>query len=107
MKDYGTGTTVFDLVYPDLVMGENTVLCPFHGEKTPSMQINTVQKIYHCFGCGRHGTENDFCMEYYNVSRDQVSQFKELLFTIAIYLVTYYFLIIERNTILIAKLIDL
>lgn len=80
MKEYGTGTTVFDLVYPDLVMGENTVLCPFHGEKTPSMQINTVQKIYHCFGCGRHGTENDFCMEYYNISRDQVSQFKELLF---------------------------
>ena len=52
MKDYGSGTTVFDLVYPNLVMGENTVLCPFHPERTPSMQINTMQKIYHCFGCG-------------------------------------------------------
>ena len=80
MKEYGTGTTVFDLVFPNLVMGENTVLCPFHGEKTPSMQINTIQKIYHCFGCGKHGTENDFCMEYYGIGRDQVSQFKELLF---------------------------
>lgn len=78
--EYGSGTTVFDLVFPDLVMGENTVLCPFHYEKTPSMQINTVSKIYHCFGCGRHGTENDFCMEYYGIGRDQVSQFKEVLF---------------------------
>lgn len=78
--EYGSGTTVFDLVFPDLVMGENTVLCPFHNEKTPSMQINTISKIYHCFGCGRHGTENDFCMEYYGIGRDQVSQFKELLF---------------------------
>ena len=80
MKEYGAGTTVFDMVFPNLVMGENTVLCPFHSEKTPSMQINTVQRIYHCFGCGRHGTENDFAMEYYGVGREQVSQFKDLLF---------------------------
>lgn len=80
MKDYGTGTTVFDLVFPDLVMGENTVSCPFHSEKTPSMQINTVQKMYHCFGCGAHGSENDFITQYYKVGRDQTSAFKELLF---------------------------
>ena len=79
-ENYGNGMTIFDMVYPDLTMGENTVLCPFHPEKTPSMQINTVQKIYHCFGCGRHGTENDFGMEYYGIGRDQISQFKELLF---------------------------
>ena len=79
MKDYGTGTTVFDLVFPDLVMGENTVSCPFHSEKTPSMQINTVQKMYHCFGCGAHGSENDFITQYYKVGRDQTSAFKELL----------------------------
>jgi hypothetical protein len=80
MNEYGAGTTVFDIVFPDLVMGENTVLCPFHAEKTPSMQINTIQRIYHCFGCGRHGTENDFAMEYYGIGREQVSQFKDLLF---------------------------
>lgn len=78
-QENNTGLTVFDLVFPDLVMGENSVICPFHPDKNPSMQINTVDKIYHCFGCGRHGTENDFCMEYYGVSRDQVSQFKSLL----------------------------
>lgn len=80
MTDYGSGTTVFDLVFPNLTMGENSVLCPFHPETTPSMQINTVQKVYHCFGCGAHGNENDFTAEYYGVGREQVSQFKELLF---------------------------
>ena len=80
MKEYGSGLTIFDLVFPDLVMGENSVICPFHPDTNPSLQINTVDKIYHCFGCGRHGTENDFCMEYYGIGRDQVSQFKDLLF---------------------------
>lgn len=80
MRDYGSGTTVFDLIYPNLVMGENTVLCPFHPEKTPSMQINTMQKIYHCFGCGAHGTENDFTQQYFGINRSQVSTFKEILF---------------------------
>lgn len=80
MVEYGTGATVFDLVFPDLVMGENTVLCPFHSEKTPSMQINTMQKIYHCFGCGAHGTENDFIHEYYGIGKGQCSSFKEVLF---------------------------
>ena len=80
MTEFGTGATVFDLVFPDLVMGENTVLCPFHSEKTPSMQINTLQKIYHCFGCGAHGTENDFIHNYYGISRGQTSTFKEVLF---------------------------
>lgn len=80
MKDFGTGLTAFDFVFPDLVMGENTVRCPFHHESTPSMQINTMQRIYHCFGCGAHGTENDFIMQYYGVSRDKVSEFKEALF---------------------------
>ena len=80
MVEYGTGATAFDLVFPDLVMGENTVLCPFHPESTPSMQINTMQKIFHCFGCGAHGTENDFISKYYGIGRGQTSSFKEVLF---------------------------
>jgi DNA primase len=71
--------TIFDLVFPGMAMGENTVLCPFHFEKTPSMNINTVQKIYHCFGCGAHGNENDFIEQYYGISKDQVAVFKEAL----------------------------
>lgn len=80
MKDYGAGLTAFDLVFPDLVMGENTVLCPFHSEKSPSCQINTQQKIFHCFGCGAKGTENDFISKYYGIGINQASSFKEVLF---------------------------
>ena len=72
--------TVFDLVFPGLEMGENTVLCPFHSESTPSMQINTIQKIYHCFGCGAHGNENDFIEQYFGINKNQISTFKDLLF---------------------------
>jgi hypothetical protein len=33
-----------------------TVVCPFHGERTPSCVIDTVAKQFHCFGCGRTGS---------------------------------------------------
>lgn len=79
MKGLISGLTAFDLVFPDLVVGENTVLCPFHSEKTPSMQVNTVQKIYHCFGCGAHGTESDFISQFYGVDRDNANIFKDML----------------------------
>ncbi len=32
-------------------------LCPFHEEKTPSFTIE--RDVYHCFGCGAHGTIED------------------------------------------------
>lgn len=44
------------------------------------MQINTMQKIYHCFGCGAHGTENDFIAKYYGIDKSQAGSFKEVLF---------------------------
>jgi len=30
-------------------------LCPFHGEKTPSFQVNGDKGFFHCFGCGVGG----------------------------------------------------
>ena len=31
------------------------VLCPFHGEKTPSFHVNREKGFFHCFGCGVGG----------------------------------------------------
>jgi len=45
--------------------GTNFVgLCPFHAEKTPSFTVSPVKQVYHCFGCGVHGTTIGFLMEH-------------------------------------------
>ena len=30
-------------------------LCPFHDERSPSFGIDPINKLYHCFGCGKGG----------------------------------------------------
>jgi len=30
-------------------------LCPFHGEKTPSFNVNEDRRTFKCFGCGAGG----------------------------------------------------
>ena len=37
--------------------------CPFHGEKTPSLNISPAKNLWHCFGCGKGGDAIAFVME--------------------------------------------
>jgi len=37
-------------------------LCPFHGEKTPSFNVNPAREAFHCFGCGAGGNVFSFIM---------------------------------------------
>src|SRR3982750_4209040 len=43
-------------------------LCPFHGEKTPSFQVNGDKGVFHCFGCGVGGDVIKFVELYEKVT---------------------------------------
>jgi len=43
--------------------GEYTGLCPFHDERTPSFHVNSLNKVYYCFGCQASGNLFNYVME--------------------------------------------
>ena len=48
--------------------GSNLIgLCPLHGEKTPSFNVNPARQIFKCFGCGEGGDAIAFLMKHDSV----------------------------------------
>jgi len=46
------------------VRGEKGMaICPFHGEKTPSMSFTDNENLFHCFGCKEGGDIYKFVQE--------------------------------------------
>jgi DNA primase len=50
-------------------------LCPFHDERTPSFGIDPVNKLYHCFGCGKGGDCFTFVEETEGMRFPEAMQF--------------------------------
>ena len=62
-------TNIVDLIGQYLPLkrsGANHVaVCPFHGDKDPSFNVNEVRQFYHCFGCGESGNAVAFLMKFH------------------------------------------
>ena len=43
-------------------------LCPLHGERTPSFNVNPARNIFKCFGCGKGGDAITFLREHENLT---------------------------------------
>ncbi|MCM0081216.1 DNA primase [Geomonas sp. Red32] len=50
-------------------------ICPFHGEKTGSFNVNPARGIFHCFGCGVGGNSVDFIMRIESLSFPEAVKF--------------------------------
>ena len=71
LNDLKSKVNIADLILQYVALsrtGKNYIgLCPFHGEKTPSFNVNAEKGFYHCFGCGRSGDAIEFLKEYNQV----------------------------------------
>ena len=50
-------------------------ICPFHGEKTGSFNVNPARGIFHCFGCGVGGNAISFIMKIEGLSFPEAVKF--------------------------------
>lgn len=96
-------------------------VCPFHGDKGPSLSVSHEKQLYHCFGCGASGNVIGFIMKIKNLEyidaikylgeragititeennnaiKSKSGQLKEKLYEINITAARYYFLCLSKN----------
>jgi DNA primase len=60
---------VGDYVQVKKLGGRYKVVCPFHGDKNPSLILSPEKGLWHCFGCGAGGDLFRFVMDYENVDK--------------------------------------
>lgn len=53
------------------------VVCPFHGDVNPSLQINIPESYWYCFGCGLHGSTFEL-VKAFNPSLNSFQVYQEL-----------------------------
>lgn len=65
-------TRIEDIISEHVVLrksGSNLVgLCPFHGERTPSLNVSPSKQLYHCYGCKAGGDVFRFLMDIFSLS---------------------------------------
>ena len=47
------------------------ILCPFHGDRNPSMKVDSR---FHCFACGADGDVIDFVSRYFEISKTEAAE---------------------------------
>jgi DNA primase len=50
-------------------------LCPFHDERSPSLSVDPVKKVFFCFGCGEKGDVFDFVQKTQGLDFVQALEF--------------------------------
>ena len=49
----------------------NMVLCPFHEDSTPSLQVNLESNFYKCHACGKKGDQIQWVQDYGNLTKHE------------------------------------
>ncbi len=52
-----------------------SAVCPFHQEKTPSLSLDPIRGLYHCFGCGKGGDVYTFVQETQGLDFNEAVEF--------------------------------
>lgn len=65
----------YNLLDNKYLCDKTKILCPFHGDKNASLQVDLVNNTFYCFGCGKTGDAREF-VKYMEDLDDFLSYFK-------------------------------